>query len=436
MPSYLTPGVYVEEIKGGTQPIEGVGTSTAGFVGTGGRTDVPVGEPIAVSNWSQYVTDFLGTGPMTPLSHAVNGFFVNGGQRCYVMDVGDDSALAGTARRPGLSALEEIDEIAIVAAPGFTGPAAYEAVLAHCEKMRDRVAILDTPRDVPNIMDLTMVATLDAGPDPGDSPPADAAPVGPGGAAPVGGGPSGGAAAGLSAAAPARRTGGRAVPSAPRSSSRGTLYYPWLKVTDLVTREVVSVPPSGHVAGIWARTDALRGVHKAPANEPVRGALGLQRRVTPAEQGELNSAGVNVLRFFTGQGIRVWGARTLARDSEPEWRYLNVRRLFSMVEESIIRGTSWIVFEPNDRPLWNMIRRDVSAFCTRLWRDGALVGRTPSEAFFVKCDKETNPDDVVDAGQVVAIVGMAPVKPAEFIVFKVCQFAGGSAVEQEGGSRG
>jgi phage tail sheath protein FI len=155
--------------------------------------------------------------------------------------------------------------------------------------------------------------------------------------------------------------------------------------------------------------------------------------VTPSEQAELNSAGVNAIRFFTSQGIRVWGARTIARDSEPEWKYLNLRRLFCMVEDSISRGTSWIVFEPNDEPLWAMIRRDISAFLTLLWRDGALVGRTAAEAFFVKCDRETNPPEVVDAGQVITLIGLAGVKPAEFIVFKVSQFAG-DATQSEGSS--
>jgi phage tail sheath protein FI len=183
------------------------------------------------------------------------------------------------------------------------------------------------------------------------------------------------------------------------------------------------------LAGIYARTDATRGVHKAPANEPIRGALNVTYRVTHAEQGPLNEAGVNCIRFFPSQGIRVWGARTLA-DASSEWRYINVRRLFAMIEESIAQGTRWVVFEPNAVPLWKAIRRDVSAFLTLVWRDGALTGATPEEAFFVQCDDETNPAEVIDAGRLVVLVGIAPAKPAEFIIFRIGQYAGGAETEE------
>jgi len=213
----------------------------------------------------------------------------------------------------------------------------------------------------------------------------------------------------------------------PRQSDdgSGTVYFPHLRVRDPVTGEIVSVPPSGHMAGIWARTDATRGVHKAPANEAVRGALDLTYRLTDAEQGELNSAGVNCIRLFSDSGIRVWGARTLA-DSADEHRYLNVRRLLNYLEESILKGTRWVVFEPNDQSLWKSIIKDVHAFLTRAWRSGALMGSTPEEAFFVKCDSETNPPEVVDAGQVVCLIGVAPVKPAEFVIFRISQYSGGT----------
>jgi phage tail sheath protein FI len=182
------------------------------------------------------------------------------------------------------------------------------------------------------------------------------------------------------------------------------------------------------MAGIWARSDSTRGVHKAPANEPVRGALNVTYRVTDAEQGDLNSNGVNCIRFFPQEGILVWGARTVAEGSS-EWRYLNVRRLFNMIEESIADSTRWVVFEPNDMGLWKSIRRDITAFLTLVWRDGALMGASPDQAFFVKCDAETNPTEVIDAGQVVTLIGIAPVKPAEFIVFRIGQQASGTKVE-------
>jgi len=194
---------------------------------------------------------------------------------------------------------------------------------------------------------------------------------------------------------------------------------------------LVDVAPSGHMAGIWARTDATRGVHKAPANEPIRGALNVTQRLTHVEQGDLNSNGVNCIRLFTREGIRVWGARTVD-DAASEWRYLNVRRLFNMIKESIAEGTNWIVFEPNDPTLWKSIRRDINAFLTRIWRDGALMGRTPGEAFFVKCDEETNPQEEIDAGRVITLIGIAPVKPAEFIIFKIAQTAAGADVTTGG----
>jgi uncharacterized protein len=207
-------------------------------------------------------------------------------------------------------------------------------------------------------------------------------------------------------------------------SKYAALYYPWIKIAGPDGRPL-AVPPSGHMAGIYARSDNERGVHKAPANEVVRGALEAAAPITKGEQDTLNPIGVNCIRSFTGRGLRVWGARTLS--SDPAWRYINVRRLFNYVEESIERGTQWVVFEPNDSDLWARVKRDVEAFLTGVWRDGALFGRTPEEAFFVKCDEELNPADVRDRGQLIVDIGIAPVKPAEFIVFRFSQWAGGGA---------
>jgi phage tail sheath protein FI len=207
-------------------------------------------------------------------------------------------------------------------------------------------------------------------------------------------------------------------------SKFASLYYPWIKVAGPDGRPMM-VPPSGHLAGIYARSDNERGVHKAPANEVVRGVLEAGLQVTKGEQDLLNPIGVNCIRSFTGRGIRVWGARTLS--SDPAWRYINVRRLFNFVEKSIERGTQWVVFEPNDPDLWARVRRDVGAFLTGVWRSGALFGLTPDQAFFVKCDEELNPPDVRDRGQLIIEIGMAPVKPAEFVIFRLSQFAGGGA---------
>lgn len=426
MPTYLAPGIYVEEVSGGARPIEAVGTSTAGFVGVAPDPTAHVNEYVDITNWSKFVRAFVPEGAQsTPLSHAVYGFFENGGSRCYVVNVGEGGSIAGGGReRAGLDLLEEIDEIAIVAAPGYTDAASYDALLSHCEKLKDRVAILDARADVPDITLLTEVATASA--------------------APARRSASGsGEGEGEEEEVPEERPGGRARAAGLRARQSdggyGAFYFPHITVRDPISPNdeegrprLVNVAPSGHLAGIWARTDATRGVHKAPANETIRGALDVKYRLTRAEQGELNRAGVNCIRLFAREGIRVWGARTLAA-SGSEWRYLNVRRLFNMIEESIAESTRWIVFEPNDYTLWKSIRRDTSAFLTRLWRDGALMGRSPEEAFFVKCDEETNPPDVIDAGMVVILIGIAPVKPAEFIVFRISQYEGGVEVETERG---
>jgi uncharacterized protein len=273
------------------------------------------------------------------------------------------------------------------------------------------VAILDSPPEVRDLGLLTQLATV--------------APPRPRGKK------EGAAAEGTEEAGAAAPSGGGARPRT-SDGGYGAFYFPWLLVRDPLpppdNRSAYAyVPPSGHLAGIYARTDSARGVYKAPANEVVVGALDLAYQVTRDEQGELNQNGVNCIRMFQ-RDIRVWGARTLA-DAASEWRYVNVRRLFCMIEESIAQSTRWVVFEPNDVPLWKAIRRDVGAFLRLLWRDGALMGRTPDEAFFVKCDEETNPPESIDAGRVVVMIGIAPVKPAEFIIFRIGQHASGVEIE-------
>jgi phage tail sheath protein FI len=386
-PEYLSPGVYVEEVDRGTKPIESVGTSTLGILGISKKG--PRNEATLITNWSQYTRTFGEFGDSQYLSHAVYGFFLNGGTRCFVVNVapedGDldnpretDSWFIGSDNGPGtrtgLMALEEVDEVAVVCAPGQTSPAVQEAVLSHCERLKDRFAILDSPE------------VIDRG-------------------------------------------GVDRLPK-PRDSKYGAYYFPWLQVYDPVKKENVYVPPSGHMSGIYSRSDGERGVHKAPANEIVRGALGLKYSITKGEHDILNPKGINVIRDFSkrGRGIRVWGARTLS--SDPSWRYVNVRRLFIMVEESIDIGTQWVVFEPNDEKLWKRIERNITAYLRRVWLDGALFGRTPEEAFYVKCDAETNPPEVRDVGQCIIEIGMAPVKPAEFVIFRIGQWQGGSETSE------
>src|SRR4051812_12708279 len=521
MPTYLTPGVYVEEVPSANKPIEGVSTSIAAFVGLapGG----PINTPMRISNWTQFTKIFgdpnePDNGPFMEgayLAHAVYGFFLNGGSTCWVVRVGDDggssngasaaraalpaatdasietySAVAlnagseevtveiseeptagdgaektytvkvsgggaseeftgvstkkgrtnlatkvnatsklikieetgaslpeaqrapatgvfklsapsidpgkvkpthfegDVARRKGMGGLAAVDEITMVVMPdimSLAGPDGDDVqvrdlqgkMIAHCENAGDRMAILDVPPDLlpQDVLEWRMN-------------------------------------------------------TAGYDSKFAALYYPWIEVMDPLTNKPMMVPPSGHVAGLWCRTDSTRGVHKAPANEVVLGANGLGFQVTQAEQGGLNKVGINCIRSFPGRGIRVWGARTMS--SDPEWRYINVRRLFNYVSESIMEGTQWSVFEPNDEKLWIQLRIAASNFLTRVWNDGALFGSTPDQAFYVKCDSETNPPEVIEAGQVICEIGISPVKPAEFVIFRLSQFSGGegSAVSE------
>lgn len=382
-PEYLSPGVYVEEVSGGNKPIEAVSTSTAGFIGSSKKG--PVNEAVFCPNWTTFTKNFGDFSDGGHLAHAVYGFFNNGGARCFVLNIGvpaDDEPEEklparyigkdeGPGARTGLFAFEEIPEIKIVVAPGMTEPAIQDALLTHCEKMRYRVAVLDAPETIAK--------------------------------------------------------GGVDKLPKPRDSKYGAYYFPWIEVYD-PNEGNVFIPPSGHMAGIYARTDNERGVHKAPANEIVRGALGLKYNITKGEQDLLNPKGINCIRSFPNRGIRVWGARTIS--SDPEWRYLNVRRLFNMVEESIENGTQWVVFEPNDQKLWKRVQRNITAFLLRVWRDGALFGATPEQAFYVKCDDETNPPEVIDAGQLIVEIGMCPVKPAEFVIFRIGQMPTGGDVSE------
>jgi uncharacterized protein len=398
-----SPGVYVSEERSAA-PIAGVGTSTAGFIGiidsdsssgaaqasksesaapkTG--TESPEGgtasqQSVAFSNnvrpvppsgvtlctnfteFKDLFGDFAKNKPNL-LAHAVFGFFRNGGTRCYVMAIADDTK---TAVESALEQFEAIDEIAIVVAPGLQGQGVQAAVKDHCKDMGDRVAILD--------------------------PPATAKP-------------------------------NDAIESLkPFDSDYAALYVPWLLVFDPANPKIPrAVPPSGHLAGIYARVDTQRGVFKAPANEVIAGAVGLAQAISKSQQDGLNKYGINCIRNFNGN-IRVWGARTLGGDANGEFKYISTRRLFNYLRESIDEGTQWTVFEPNSPELWARIRRSVTAFLTVVWRSGALFGSTPEEAFYVKCDAENNPPAQRELGLVVTDIGVAVVKPAEFVVFRLSQ---------------
>jgi phage tail sheath protein FI len=518
MPTYLSPGVYVEEVSSGNKPIEGVSTSVAAFIGLlpGG----PIDMPMRISNWTQFATIFGDkenpeNGPFMEgayMAHSVYGYFQNGGNLAWIIRVGSEKGspqpraalpsatdkdlealravalpgvtdivkvefteepqeegkepgdhtyklvvTAGSEREeyPGLSLkkgrtfvvtkvnatsklikIEEtgatlpdtrvapgtytlsvpsvavdkvnaadfegdvatrkgmgnanaLDEVTMVIMPdivNLNGDGSQMRdlqgkMIAHAELMGDRMAILDTPDGMiaQEVLDWRMnIAGYD--------------------------------------------------------SKMAALYWPWVEVMNPLTRRSMRMPPSGYIAGVWSRVDATRGVHKAPANEVIRGANGLAFHITQIEQGELNRNGINCIRAFPGRGIRIWGARTLS--SDPEWRYINVRRLFNFVSESIMLGTQWSVFEPNDARLWGTLSINIYSFLSRVHRTGALFGASPADSFFVKCDAETNPPENIEAGMVTCEIGICPVKPAEFVIFRLSQFTGGGGGEEGGGEEG
>jgi uncharacterized protein len=532
MPEYLSPGVYVEEIELGPRPIEGVSTSTAGFLGETLRGPE---EPRFISGFEQFKRLYGGFIPSDTsinnkdLPFAIQGFFENGGQRCFVArivhatdpnpaanpatlaktmtvtlggmkisaigpgdfgnriagkvtsgslsttakplckltlvywdilptplvdptdpgqvsnpnrregtlvevydNLSDDPAsidfyekiingassliradrvanglpplnptlavLAtnganatvptvvddyvgrelpplpnGTIYKTGLKGFEQIDEIALLIAPAHHNvPNLRDQMINHCTKLKDRFAILhsDPASD--------KLANLDA--------------------------------------------------IRPPDTTFAAFYFPWIKVFNPLTNQDIMVPPSGHVAGIYAKTDVERGVYKAPANEIVAGATSLQFQITKAEQDLLNPKGVNCIRVFPSRGIRVWGARTGSTNSL--WKYINVRRFFLFLAESIDEGTQWVVFEGNSERLWARVRQTIVQFLMTQFREGALMGTRPEEAFFVKVDRTTMTQGDIDNGRLICIIGVAPVKPAEFVIFRLAQFQGGSEITE------
>ena len=526
MPEYLSPGVYVEEIELGPRPIEGVSTSTAGFLGVSMRGPE---EPQLITGFEEFKRLYGGYVDLdvSSLPFAIDGFFKNGGQRCFVGritpadavfmtathdnkiqfraigpgtwanriaakiepaslqvanapanqqrfkltvmywdelppqpvvdptdadtitdpnrreptitevydnlspeptsndfyekavnsnsslirldNVGPDtpaplalallaangvpgtdgSAVAiadydgrirntfppdGTQYRSGLAGFEQVDEIAIVVAPDYHElDPTYEAIITHCTLMRDRFAILQS---IPGTHTLNNINNI----------------------------------------------------RPPQDTTFAAFYFPWIKVFNPLTKQDSLIPPSGHVAGIYAKTDIERGVFKAPANEVVVGARSLEFQITKRNQDILNPRGVNCIRVFPARGIRVWGARTASTNTL--WKYISVRRYFLYVGESIDEGTQWVVFEPNDEKLWARVKQTITQFLVTEWRNGALMGTKPAEAFFVKVDRTTMTQADIDNGRLICIIGLAVVKPAEFVIFRLTQFQGGSEVTE------
>jgi phage tail sheath protein FI len=341
------------------------------------KTLVGVGQTKLCTNFTEYKNAF-GDFTLDPghrkLTQAVYGFFNNGGTRCYVSRITGEGDMDAA-----LKAFELVDDIAIVAAPGLSTDNIRSKLVAHCRNMGDRFAILDGPDQTTDLITLTQ---------------------------------------------------GSGVPA---RTDYAAWYFPWIKVFDPVSQKyennpkgTVSVPPSGHIAGIYARVDNERGVHKAPANEAILGALDVTQRLSKAHQDGLNPKGVNCIRVLN-DNILVWGARTIGGDANADVKYINVRRTLLFLRKSIDEGTQWVVFEPNSPALWQKITRNVTAFLTNVWRSGALFGNTPQEAFYVKCDKETNSQSAIDNGQVVTEIGVAIVRPAEFVIFRISQMAGPGA---------
>lgn len=276
----------------------------------------------------------------------------------------------GAGKRTGIQSFLDNDMVSIMAIPGIVDPNVQLTLVAHCENLGSRFAVLDVPKDAKKIDDI--IAHRDI-----------------------------------------------------FDSDYAALYHPWLEVFDPLDKKNLAIPPSGSVVGIYARSDNTRGVHKAPANEPVRACVGLDCQFNKGEQDVLNPKGVNLIRSFPGMGIRVWGARTAT--SNPSWKYINVRRLFIFIEESIKANTNWAVFEPNDEVLWVRVKRTIDVFLTGLWRNGYLAGTATSEAFFVNIGRETMSQDDIDNGRLVCVIGVAPVKPAEFVIFRISQKTSDSA---------
>ncbi|MBE6611243.1 MAG: phage tail sheath family protein [Ruminococcaceae bacterium] len=273
----------------------------------------------------------------------------------------------GAGNRTGIQAFLDNDVVSIMAVPGVTDPNVQLTLVAHCENLASRFAVLDVPRNAKKTDEI--IAHRDI-----------------------------------------------------FSSSYAALYHPWLQVFDPLDKKNIAIPPSGSIMGIYARSDNTRGVHKAPANEVVRACVGLDVAFNKGEQDILNPKGINLIRSFPGQGIRVWGARTVSGD--PSWKYVNVRRLFIFIEETIKANTNWAVFEPNDEALWTRVQRTISVFLTGMWRNGSLAGSSSDEAFFVNIGRNTMSQDDIDNGRLVCVIGVAPVKPAEFVIFRITQKTG------------
>lgn len=371
MPSSFFPERLIEEASF-TPPIHGVDLSTAAFIGVTalrGENNSLLNQAVLIESWETFIALYgRYTGSAPHMAPAVYGFFVNGGESCYIVSIADESAasLVGIA----LSQLDTIEDVAIVSMPGIVSQPVQQALLDHCERHGNRICILDPEQGASVNSVLEQRYTL--------------------------------------------------------SSARGygVLYSPWIRMEveklspsgEIIIKEVI-VPPSGAIAGTYARNDREKGIHKAPTNNVISHAIGLESTMTKHEMDTLRNAQVNTLRPFIGRGIVAWGAMSLSEQNE--WRSIHVRRLAMYIESSVARGTRWAVFERNNEAFWGRLRQAVEAFLYPLWRSGALVGSRSEEAYHVRCDRSTMTQNDIDSGKVVLLVGFAALKPAEYIAVRI-----------------
>ena len=518
MSDYLTPGVYIEEVNSGNQPIEGVSTSTVGFLGVAERGPLT---PTLITSFTDFTRAFglyYKTDRQFYLAYAVEGFFQNGGQQCFVQAVRSSTAVPAAQTVDGKMAITAVsggtwgDNVGVKVEKSGNGTGIKVTIMYWSQKppvgadgktvkvdptSRAAADLRSVDRRIPQVSEV--YDDLDANPlstsfyaatisSLSNLVDVTQAAAGLPALQPLtllAGGTDGAALnlgdfQGNLTALPGQKNGLDAftaidqiallccpdsyalgnnddinnllidqcevlmnrfaiLNSIANAPAPGTLsisynseysayYYPWINIIDPTTDQTVMIPPSGHVAGIYARTDNTRNVAKAPANAQILGIDSLQFVLTDAQQAFLNPIGINALRFFTGSGNLVWGARTTSID--PSWRYINVRRLFIFIEQSILQSTQWAVFEVNDEPVWAQIRRAVSDFLTTLWMDDMLQGATKEQAFFVRCDRTTMTQDDIDNGRLICLIGVAPVYPAEFVIFRIGQWAGGSSISE------
>jgi phage tail sheath protein FI len=373
-PRKTLPGVYVEEQSLRSHPIAGVPTSVAAFIGPTRRG--PRGRPIEVRSFSAFEQRFGELSVALETGYAVRQYFLNGGERAWVVRVAKKPNLPQL--RAGLRSLDTVDLFNLLLLPGLTTPAVAALAASYCQARR-AFLILDPPATATTPDQMEQAArnlTFD-------------------------------------------------------SKSHAAIYYPWVRIADPLNKSQPRLsPPSGTVAGVIARLDTTRGVGKAPAGieANLKSVTSLEGKISDVENGRLNSRGVNCLRSFPASGLVTWGARTLAGDDQSgsQFKYIPVRRTALFLEESVWRGIQWAAFEPNGEPLWAQIRLNVGAFLNDLFRAGAFQGSSPREAYFVRCDSTTTTQNDIDAGVVNVVLGFAPLKPAEFVVISIRQVAGGT----------